>query len=326
LLLPWPLLAAGLLASAGLTGASRVAAIERQGHPAEPLEAIVASLQGADGASPRTLIVVPSTGGLNQHNVSYYGRRGGGQLVGRQLGGDPAPIAAALAGAQLVLLGSGFQGSVGPQVEAFNSAIRHSGRFVLRQSWPKPLGGRFELWVRRPQAPPGPSFSKRFPPLAAGLAQGPAGLAPLFDAIGVEHQLDGHLLYQGQVRQQALTRLASNPNDPQALWSLGLLAVLQNRPLEADRWFARLETLNPASPWPSAYRAVVLNAAWRPWQARAVADLGQRRSPNPVLRGLGDLSGLLGGQLWRIGSARQSIPAARQAVEAALKPKAGPDG
>ena len=326
LLLPWPLLAAGLVASAGLTGASRGAAIERQGHPAEPLEAIVASLQGADGASPRTLIVVPSTGGLNQHNVSYYGRRGGGQLVGRQLGGDPSHIPAALAQAQLVLLGSGFQGSVAPQVEAFNSAIRQSGRFSLRQSWPKPLGGRFELWVRRPQAPLGPSFSQRFPPLAAGLAQGPAGLAPLFDAIGVEHQLDGHLLYQGRVRQQALTRLASNPNDPQALWSLGLLAVLQNRPLEADRWFARLETLNPASPWPSAYRAVVLNAAWRPWQARAVADLGQRRSPNPVLRGLGDLSGVLGGQLWRIGSARQSIPAARRAVEAALKPKAGPDG
>jgi len=45
-----------------------------------------------------------------------------------------------------------------------------------------------------------------------------------------------------------------------------------------------------------------------------------------VLRGLGDLSGVLGGQLWRIGSARQSIPAARRAVEAALKPKAGPDG
>ena len=186
--------------------------------------------------------------------------------MGRQLGGDPAQIAAALDQAQLVLLGTGFQGSVAPQVEAFNSAIRHSGRFALRQSWPKPLGGRFELWVRRPQAPPGPSFS------------------------------------------------------------LGLLAVLQNRPLEADRWFARLETLNPASPWPVAYRAVVLNAAWRPWQARAVADLGQRRSPHPVLRGLGDLSGVLGGQLWRIGSARQSIPAACRAVEAALQPKPGPDG
>ena len=94
----------------------------------------------------------------------------------------------------------------------------------------------------------------------------------------------------------------------------------------AARMKCRAACTASASPWPSAYRAVVLNAAWRPWQARAVADLGQRRSPNPVLRGLGDLSGLLGGQLWRIGSARQSIPAARQAVEAALKPKAGPDG
>ena len=53
----------------------------------QPLEAIVARLPVVRiPAEPATLIVVPSTPDLNQHNVSYYGRRNGGQLVGRQLG------------------------------------------------------------------------------------------------------------------------------------------------------------------------------------------------------------------------------------------------
>jgi hypothetical protein len=59
---------------------------------------------------------------------------------------------------------------------------------------------------------------------------------------------------------------------------------------------------------------VVLNAAWQPWRAKAVADAGQIRSPNPLLQALGDLSGLLSGEIWRFNQARQSIPEAVQAV------------
>ena len=72
------------------------------------------------------------------------------------------------------------------------------------------------------------------------------------------------------------------------------------------------------NPWPAAYRAVVLNAAWQPWRAKAVADAGQKRSANPVLKGLGDLSGVAAGELWRLNQARQSIPKALQAVEQQL--------
>ena len=133
--------------------------------------------------------------------------------------------------------------------------------------------------------------------------------------MGVEHQLDGHRLYQQRVEQQARAALASNPNDRQALWSLALLKVLQNRPLEADRWFERLQSLEPASPWPAAYRAVVLTAAGRLWQASAVADQAQGSNPSPVLEGLGDLSGVLGGQLWRLPAASRSVPAAVTAVQ-----------
>jgi hypothetical protein len=213
------------------------------------------------------------------------------------------------------LLGNGYQGAVGPEVEIFNQAIRQSGIFQLQKSWPKPLGGNFELWVRKPLAPKPRSFAAEFPVLAAGLAKGPEGLSPLFEAIGMQHQLDGHRAYQKLVRDNALNQLTKNPNNSNALWSLALLGVLQNRALEAEHWFAKLEQLNPKNPWPPAYRAMVLNAAWQPWRAQAVADAGQQRSPNPVLKGLGDISGLLSAQIWRLNRARQSIPQAVQAVE-----------
>ena len=318
LALPLPLLGLGLVVAGGLTASTRARAIERQGTPPEPLEAIVRYLQAQKPMAARTLIVVPSTGSLNQHNVSYYGRRAGGQLVGRQLGNNPAQIPAALASAERLLLGTGFQGSVGAEAQVFSDSIRNSGLFKLEQSWPKPWGGTFELWQRKQTAPKAKGFADRFSLLAAGLAEGPKGLAPLFDAIGVQHQLDGHRSYQVQVRQQALTELRRDPNNAKALWSLALLGVLQNRALEAEQWFARLEQLEPQNPWPPAYRAVVLNAAWQPWRAKAVADAGQKRSANPVLQGLADLSGVAAGELWRLGELQKSLPKAVQAVEQQL--------
>ncbi len=120
------------------------------------------------------------------------------------------------------------------------------------------------------------------------------------------------------MRKQALTQLRRDPNNQKALWSMALLGVLENRALAAERSFARLEQLNPQHPWPPAYRAVVLNAAWQPWRAKAVADAGQKRSANPVLEGLGDLSGVAAGEPWLLNQARQSIPKAVQAVEQQL--------
>ncbi|MCF8135645.1 MAG: glycosyltransferase family 39 protein, partial [Synechococcus lacustris] len=72
LALPLPLLGLGLVVAGGLTASTRARAIERQGTPPEPLEAIVRYLQAQKPMAARTLIVVPSTGSLNQHNVSYY--------------------------------------------------------------------------------------------------------------------------------------------------------------------------------------------------------------------------------------------------------------
>lgn len=312
---PWgPLLAALGLAGAGIaTAAERL--VDRLPATAQPLEAVVAAVQNGTPATPRTLIVVPSTPQLNQHNISYYGRRGGGALVGRQLGSGSGDTAAVLAQARLVLLAQGDQGSVSRRAATLSAAVRGSGIFRLRQRWPRPEGGSLELWERRAEAPSPPDFAVVFPDLAAGLARGPAGLGPVSDAVGREHQLDGHRLYQERVRQQALRTLARRPDDRRALWSLALLATLQNRPLQADHWFARLEALEPASPWPAAYRAVVLTAAGRPWQGAAVAEAAGRRSPDPVLTALADLDGLLSGRIWQLPALQRSLPQAIEAVE-----------
>ena len=315
------LLGGGLVAAAGVSAAERRSAIEPSSSPPQPLEAIVSELQADQPNLPRTLIVVPSRPELNQHNVSFYGRRRGGQLVGRQLGGGINDRPAALAQAQLVLLATGDQGSVSRNAAGFSAAIRASGVFRLQRRWPRPEGGSYELWVRRADAARPQGFERLFPALAAGLAKGPAGLPPLFDAVGLEHQLDGHRQYQPLVKSKALAQLRADPNNREALWSLGLLAVLANRPLQADHWFAQLQPLEPANPWPAAYRAVVLTAALRPWAAHGVAAAALQQQPQqPVLRGLAELTAVLGGGLNRLPAARESLPAAVRDVEQSFKP------
>ena len=104
-----------------------------------------------------------------------------------------------------------------------------------------------------------------------------------------------------------------------ARWTLALLAVLANRPAEAAHHFELLENLQPDSPWPSAYRSVVLLAGWNPWSASSVASaaLG-RHGRHPILVSLESLSAVLGGAIWRLPEAVQSLPAAVSTVEESL--------
>ncbi len=121
------------------------------------------------------------------------------------------------------------------------------------------------------------------------------------------------------MKKQALRRLANNPSDKEARWSLALLAVLANRPLEAAKQFAALEALLPDNPWPSAYRSVVTLAGWNPWGASSVAAAArQQHGDQPVLVGLDAISAVLGGGLWRLPEAVQSLPPAVRAVEKSL--------
>ena len=320
--LPPLLLASGLVASAE---AGAVAQIARLGEANQgPLEAIVQRAGGGKaGGLPTTLIVVPSTADLNQHNVSYYGRRGGGQLVGRQLGSSRQDVDPVLSQAQWVLLAEGDQGSVRKSARKLDRAVRTSGVFQQVEQFPRSGGDSYSLWQRRPDRPAEAGFAQQFPALASGLSQGPKGLEPLFAAVAVEHMLDGHFLYRAPVSQRALARLERDPQDAQARWTLALLAVLANRPGEASDHFAALERALPANPWPSAYRAVVTLAGWNPWQAAAITSEARRRhGDQPLLVALDDLSAVLSGALWRVPHALESIPEAVKTVEASLQEKA----
>jgi hypothetical protein len=265
------------------------------------------------------LIVVPSTSDLNQHNVSFYGRRRGGQTVGRQLGGSRRDREPVLERAEWVVLAEGNQGSVRKAARRLDQAVRSSGVFQLVNQFQRPRGGSYSLWRRRLTHPIAePSFADRFPDLAAGLAAGPVGLDPVFAAVGQEHMLDGHFSYREPVRSEALEALAQDPQAIRPRWTLALLAVLENRPAQASEQFEQLQGLLPENPWPAAYRSVVNLAGWNPWQAAAAAD--EATNSNPVLVALGDLSGVLSGAVWRIPAAMTSVPAAVTAVEEALEP------
>ena len=109
--LVWPLFGAGLLACVPAGWAHQLHRFEDR--PRGPVEALVEAAGGADPSRPpATLIVVPSTSDLNQHNVSFYGRRHGGQTVGRQLGGSHQDREPVLARTEWVVLAEGNQGSV----------------------------------------------------------------------------------------------------------------------------------------------------------------------------------------------------------------------
>ena len=289
----------------------------------QPLEAIVKRAGGADPtAAPTTLIVVPSTPDLNQHNVSYYGRRNGGRLVGRQLGGSRDHIQPVLDHASWVLLAEGDQGSVRRSARFLDQAVRESGVFEEVEMFPRPKGGSYSLWKRRVSSVSPVGFDQRFAKLAAGLAKGPAGLDPVFSSVAIEHMLDGHFSYRAPLRRKALERLRQNPSDASAHWSLALLAVLGNRPSEAAHHFELLEESSPTSPWPSAYRSVVLLAGWNPWAASSVASAAlERHSGNPILLSLDSLSAVLGGAVWRLPEAVRSVPAAVSTVEQSLNPQ-----
>ena len=314
----WPLFGAGLLACVPAGWAHQLHRFEDR--PRGPVEALVEAAGGADPTTPpSTLIVVPSTSDLNQHNVSFYGRRHGGQTVGRQLGGSRQDREPVLARTEWVVLAEGDQGSVRKAARLLDVAVRSSGVFELVHLFERPRGGSYSLWRRRATHPiAGPSFAQRFPDLAAGLAAGPVGLDPVFAAVGQEHMLDGHFSYREPVRSEALAALAQDPDAVQPRWTLALLAVLENRPAQAAEQFEVLQRLLPDNPWPAAYRSVVILAGWDPWQAAAAAD-GAGVS-NPVLAALGDLSGVLSGAVWRIPAAMTSVPAAVTAVEEALEP------
>jgi hypothetical protein len=263
-----------------------------------------------------TLVVLPSSSKINEHNLTTFGRLGGGRIVARFLGKRESEHPLVLERSAWILLATGDQGTRHPPVRRLSRRIRADGRFTRIAVWSWSEDRELELWRRRIEAGPPLRFDPEFVRLARGLEEGPAGLAPVFRSIGPEHQLDGHFLYQKRVEKWAQQRLRKDPRHEAALWSLALLSTLRNRPQEADRWFARLQELNPDNHWPPAYRAVVLLADWRPWKARRLlADQPGTLKGHPVVAGLLDLSRLLGGNPMALVDVRRTLPSAIREVE-----------
>ena len=310
------LLGIGLLAAGVSTTVGQSQAIERR--EGAPIGAITAAIRRQAQDAPVTVVVVPTSKDLNQHSFTHAGRRNGGRIVGRETGKQRREHALILRQASWLLLATGDQGTKRKASRRLGAQVRSDPRFALAASWPWSEGRQLELWQRRAQAPSPERFDTSFIRLAQGLEAGPSGLAAVFDAIGPQHQLDGHFLYQKRVQAWAEARLSSQPNDDEALWSLALLAVLQNRPVTADRWFSRLEGLHPTNPWPSAYRSVVLLAGWNPWRSHAVAAKAAARAATqqhqPVLEALADLSGALSGRPASLRGSFRSLPIAIEEV------------
>ncbi|MEB3264707.1 MAG: glycosyltransferase family 39 protein [Synechococcus sp.] len=319
---------AALVLLLGLGSATAALALPRQEAIARrqrsPLPQAMEFLRSQHPGEPLALLVLPGLSDLNDHTATFYGRQEGGQVLARSLGRNPAEHDLVLERADWLLLATGDQGHRRETVRQLSRRVRSDGRFERVKSWRWTKGREVELWRRTAAAPPVPRFDASFVALANGLAEGPRGLARVLDAIGPQHQLDPHFLYQPRVEQAARQRLARNPSDTEALWSLTLLAILRERPAQAAHWLERLEALLPENPWPAAYRAAVLLIDWQPWPARDAARTHPLHGREPVLQGLGDLAALLGGDPRALGSLPRSLPQAYARIDRALEPPASP--
>ena len=262
-----------------------------------------------------TIIVVPSTPEVNQHNVSYFGKIKDGNILGRQLGQSLLHRKPVLDQANWIILADGDQGSVPTNSLALDKAIRTSGVFDEIRQFPREEGGNYSLWKRNSSAPKLTDFHKRFVQLANGMDDGYLGIKLIFDEISIQHMIDGHFKYQTTVNDEALSKIISNPNDIEALWTLSLLKILSNRPSEADIYLESLEELLPDNPWPSTYRSIVNLASLKPWKASKIADSANEIHKNYLLKSLGDIGAVLGGSFWRLPSTLKSVPKAIENID-----------
>ncbi len=312
------LLGLGLLGATGFTAQQQAQAIQRSAG--SPAAEVMASLRQRLGQRPGTVMLVANSADLNEHTLTSFGRLEGASVLARRLGQRPQDHEPVLAQSQWLLLATGDQGTRRAAARQLSRRVRSDGRFQLVQRWPWSQGRQVELWQRRPQAGSAQTFDAPFIALSRGLERGVVGLPPLFAAIGPQHQLDPHFLYQGRVDQWARRRLSQRADDRDALWSLALLEVLRNRPTSAAQWFSRLERAEPSNPWPGAYRSVVLLADWRACAAgRGLETPTTQPSAAAIRQALGDLSRGLCGQPQALGQLRQSLPAAIAAVKSQIR-------
>ena len=308
----WAAVTASLLLATGISGVGRVTAVHRAGGE-PPVVSLMTFLRQHTGNAPTTLVLEPDSADLNEHTGTYYGKLNGGRLLARSLGEAHHPLV--LDQAEWVAVATADQGASPGAVRPLSHGIRKDGRFQRVRWWPWGQGRFVELWQRRPDATRGQPFAQQFVVLAQGLGEGPQGLVRFMEQIGPHHQLDGHFLYQQQVEAWANQRLAQAPQATDALWSLAALSILRQDASTADHWLTQLEALLPDNPYPTTWRAAVLLMDWKPWSARRVAEAHPRLQEEPLLKAVGELAAVTGGDLTRMPALSASWPRAVEQVQ-----------
>jgi len=310
-----------LAISTGMTIAERSRAIQpRAGSPAQ---SIIRSLRERTNDQPTTLLLTASDRHLNEQNLTYLGQLHGGQIQARRLGRSPGQGELARDQGNWWVLVTGDQGTSRQSAQQLSHAVREDSRFQKVETWPWRNGQNIELWQRKNSAGASQSFDQRFIRLARGMQDGPRGVAAVFDAIHVWHLLDPEFTYQKEVEQWALKNLAINPDDRDALWSLSLLKILNNRPQQADQWLQQLERLDDKGNWASTYRMIVNLADWDGCSAARIGQnaLAQKRHSDSqdLIKALYDISQTGCFNPLAAFSLSNSLPKALASVERALK-------
>jgi hypothetical protein len=268
-------------------------------------------------------LLTASERALNEQTLSYLGQLNGGQIQARRLGRSPGQESLALDQGRWWVLATGNQGTSRQSARALSRQVRLDSRFERVQTWPWSGGRRIELWRRSKSAPQPERLDLQFIEHARQMERGPSGLAPIFNELGTWHLLDPQFEYQERVRNWATKQLEDKPTDRNALWSLALLATINNRLDQAEKHFTSLESLEGQGSWASAYRSVVSIANWKTCQAAGHADTSLNhasdRDQKLVLQALRDLARATCFDLRGAVGLSSSLKPAVQAIEKQIK-------
>lgn len=317
----WLLTSACFGAAAALSLQERWQAVSHQ--PGSPAMAVIEAIRKQAGDKPTTVLLTASESTLNEQTLSYLGQLNGGQIQARRLGRSPGHESLALDQGRWWVLATGNQGTSRQSARALSRQVRLDSRFERVQSWPWSDGRRIELWQRSKSAPQPARLDVQFIEHARQMERGPSGLAPIFNKLGTWHLLDPQFDYQERVRNWATKQLEDKPSDRNALWSLALLATINNRLDQAEKHFTSLESLEGQGSWASAYRSVVSIANWKTCQAATHADeslnLASDKDQKLVLQALRDLARATCFDLRGAADLSSSLKPAVQAIEKQIK-------
>ncbi len=143
-------------------------------------------------------------------------------------------------------------------------------------------------------------LSTQFRTFAATLSQGPTALEHIFSEVGRINQYDPTQDYLLQVDRTLSYRLQQDPNQVDSLYSLVLSRVLRQDVPGAIAALDVLTTLEPNSPYPWAYLAVVYLYDWKPQKAQNVLETALQLKPDePEIRAMQAISWAMQGRFFK---------------------------